>query len=319
MPGEFDLIERIFRDLTPTGADVLRGIGDDCGLLRVPAGQALALTTDTLVEDVHYPADTRPADIGWKALACSLSDLAAAGARPAWATLSLVLPRADEPWLAAFARGFGELAGLHGTALIGGDLVRGPVTVITVQAGGHVRPTEFLGRDGAGPGDAVYVSGRPGEAAAALALGDAGIDPGLRARLDRPVPRVELGLALRGVASACIDVSDGLAADLGHVLRASGVGACIEAGALPASAELAAAGDRGQVLDWMLRGGDDYELCFCVPQSKIRQINKLNENVQPVSCIGIIEHAPGLRLRDDDGNVRELVAPGHDHFGAADD
>lgn len=314
MAGEFDLIERVFRDLTAGGDDVLRGIGDDCALVQPPDARALAITTDTLVAGVHFPLATAAADIGWKSLACSLSDLAACGARPSWATLSLVLPMPDASWLQQFATGFAELARAHRTALIGGDLVRGDQTMITVQACGYLSADQFLGRTGAQAGDGIYVSGCPGEAAAALHLGADRACARLQKRLDRPTPRVALGCELVALASACVDVSDGLAADLGHILTASHAGARLELQALPVSAELRAAGGPEQVVDWILNGGDDYELCFTIPAEKEKKISKLEGKHPALSRIGTIESEPGLRLVDATGEVRHWAGGGHDHF-----
>ena len=319
MASEFAVIDRVFRHLTGAGGDVLQGVGDDCALVKPPAGAALAITTDTLVEGVHFPVGTAAADIGWKALACSLSDLAACGARPAWVTLTLVLPAADEAWLRDFATGFGALAAEHDTTLIGGDLVRGGQTMVTVQACGYLPADDFMTRAGARPGDGVYVSGSPGEAAAALGVGVERVHAALRARLDRPTPRVALGRSLVSIASACIDVSDGLAADLGHVLTASGVGARLELSALPVSSRLRAAGNPGQVTEWILSGGDDYELCFTAPPDKEPEINMLDSDLPVISRVGVIESKPGLRLVDCEGEVRDWTGGGYDHFHEADD
>lgn len=263
--GEFDLIERI-RQRAPMREDVVLGIGDDAALLRVPPGQLLAVATDTLNAGVHFPGDTTAVDIGWKALAVNLSDLAAMGAAPAWCTLSLSMPHDDVGWVDGFLDGFLGLAAAHGVALVGGDTTRGPLS-LCVTVHGFVAPGHALRRDAAQAGDDIWVSGTLGDAAAALAQWRAGaaIEPWLRARLDRPEPRVALGRALCGHAHACIDVSDGLLADLGHVCRASGVGARVEVDALPASEALAAAfaGDARRHVQ--AAGGDDYELCFTAP------------------------------------------------------
>lgn len=318
MASEFELIERYFARLAPDGATVARGIGDDCAILRPLAGHELAVTIDTLVAGVHFPVGTAAADIGWKALACSLSDLAAAGAEPAWATLALTLPQADPDWIAAFARGFGALAREVGIALVGGDTTRGPLT-ITVQAAGHVPAGRALARDGARPGDGVWVSGWPGEAAAGLErilAGSAETGDALVERLHRPRPRTALGSALRDLATACIDVSDGLAADLGHIAAASGVAAVIEPERLPASPRLQAAGDAARVRAWILGGGDDYELCFCVPTEKEREINNLEDIVQPLTRIGEIGAGEGLWARAADGATTRMDATGYRHFGA---
>jgi len=263
MAGEFDLIERI-RARTVARGDVVLGIGDDAALLQPPAGQQLVIAMDTLNAGVHFPDDTAPADIGWKALAVNLSDLAAMGAAPAWCTLSLSLPASGPVWIDGFLDGFDALARLHDVALVGGDTTRGPLSVC-VTAFGLVAPGMALRRDGARIGDDVWVSGTPGDAAAALAQWSAGAprDPALRSRLDRPTPRLALGLQLAGLASAAIDISDGLLADLAHLCRGSGVGATIELEALPVSDALrAAAPDRDTRRALQATGGDDYELCF---------------------------------------------------------
>ena len=271
--GEFDVIAQLRERCALPRADVRVGIGDDGAVLRVPGGQQLVVAMDTLVEGVHFPRDTAAADIGWKALAVNLSDLAAMGAAPAWATLALTLPRALPRWLNDFAVGFARLARTHRVSLVGGDTTRGPLTV-TVQAHGFVPSGAALLRAAARVGDAIYVSGTLGDAAAGLAVaqrrlvGTRKADAAwLRARLDRPTPRVALGLALRGLAHAAIDVSDGLAADLTHVLDASRVGAEIDMTRLPCSSALRrATPDAAHRARWQLAGGDDYELCFTVPR-----------------------------------------------------
>ncbi|MDZ7787915.1 MAG: thiamine-phosphate kinase [Halofilum sp. (in: g-proteobacteria)] len=319
MTDEFELIRRHFAALTPTGDDVLRGPGDDCALLRPPPERDLAVSIDTLVEDVHFPAATAPGDIGWKSLACGLSDLAAAGACPSWCLLSLTCPSADEDWLAAFAHGFGALAQREGVTLAGGDMSRGGLSV-TVQVAGYVERGRGLTRAGACPGDGVFVSGWPGRAAAGLARclasADQPDDP-LAEALNRPQPRTRLGrqLAAAGV-SACIDVSDGLAADLGHILAASAVGAELEAAALPVAPELAAAGSREQVRDWLLGGGDDYELCFTGPYDL--DVERLAEAGEvAVTRIGRITAGGGLQLVEPEGGRSTLVdAVGYRHFSS---
>lgn len=269
MPGEFDLIERI-RARALVRADVILGIGDDAALLAPPPGMQLAVATDTLNEGVHFPAETSAYDIGWKALAVNLSDLAAMGAMPAWCSLSLSMPQADGAWLDSFIDGFSALAAMHDVALIGGDTTRGPLS-ICVSVIGFVEPGRAMRRDAAKVGDDVWVSGTLGDAAAALAQwrsGEVMLDD-LRARLDRPTPRVALGRALVGIATSCVDVSDGLLADIGHVCEASNVGAQIELNDLPASAQLIGlpAGHDETRHRWQATGGDDYELCFTAPTS----------------------------------------------------
>ena len=311
---EFSLIHRI-RQRAATRGDVLLGIGDDAALLRPPAGEVLVVSADTLNAGVHFPPETAAADIGWKALAVNLSDLAAMGARPAWVTLSLSLPAADADWLDAFLDGFLALATQHDVALVGGDTTRGPLS-IAVTALGFVAEGAALQRAGAQPGDEVWVTGVPGEAAAALAQWQRGgpVDPRLRARLDRPTPRIAAGCALRAQASACIDVSDGLAADLGHVLEASRVGATLELARLPQSDALATLPAE---MRWrhQLAGGDDYELCFTAPTVLREPIARaLHGCATPAHVIGRIEPQPGLRLLDPQGDAWLLPQRGWDHF-----
>ncbi len=297
------------------------GVGDDCALLRVPPGQELAVSIDTLVAGVHFLPDCDPQSLGHKALAVSLSDLAAMGAEPAWATLALTLP-ADLPrdrpdWLPGFCRGLDGLARAHGVALVGGDTTSGPLA-LSIQVHGLVPSGQAVRRSGAAPGDLVCVSGTLGDAGLALrgVLAGASVPEPLRRRLDWPQPRVALGLALRGLATAMIDCSDGLAADLGHILAASGAsgaGAELDLAALPLSAEVAAIGD------WSLplASGDDYELCFTLPPTQVQALTGLAEaGGVPVTVIGRIEPAPGLRLRRPDGTLHTLGRSGYDHFGA---
>lgn len=313
---EFDLIEVIRARVDVARGDVALGIGDDAALLDVPAGQGLVACTDTLVSDVHFPAGTAPEDIGWKALAVNLSDLAAMGAEPGWALLALTLPDADAVFVERFAEGFAELARVHGIVLAGGDTTQGPLAV-TVTALGFVPQDLALTRSGARIGDAVFATGTLGNAAGALRLlrdsPESGV--GLRARLDRPQPRITAGLALRGVASACIDVSDGLLADLGHVCMASKVGAEIEADALPVSPALAASFDAKTCRDLALAGGDDYELCFTAPAARETEIL---ETLARIGCgakrIGRIVAGSGVRVLDAGGNEIEIARAGWEHF-----
>ena len=312
---EFALIERIRRRAGARG-DVVLGIGDDAALLQVPAGKLLAVATDTLNIDVHFPGDTAPADIGWKSLAVNLSDLAAMGAAPAWATLSLSLPHADEAWVDGFLDGFLTLATQHDVALVGGDTTRGPLSVcVTVH--GFVDAATALRRDGACAGDDVWVSGTLGDAAAALVqwrAGGAG-DPLLRARLDRPTPRVALGLRLAGVASAAIDISDGLLADLGHVCTASGVGAEVELARLPASALLRERFDEEARAALQATGGDDYELCFTASPGQRDAIEAIGREAgTDVMRIGRIVAGEGVRALLADGAAWRTGRAGFSHF-----
>lgn len=319
MGSEFSLIERHFGHLGADRDDIVAGVGDDCARVTVPPDHELAISIDTLVDGVHFPNYTAPEDLGWKALACGLSDLAAEGAEPAWATLAITLPHGPDPdaWLDAFAHGFGALATEAGIALIGGDTTAGHLSV-TVQVAGYVPAGRALQRSGARVGDCVCVSGWPGEAAAGLdqlrrELTD--VDRHLQSRLNRPTPRNALGIALRGRASACIDISDGLAADLAHILDASGVGATIDLSALPVSPALSAAGDATRVQAWILDGGDDYELCFSLPRGRFDELVATAGEDVPLTPIGEVEAEPGLRARAGAGAAPAALEPhGYDHF-----
>lgn len=319
MSSEFDLIARYFSRPPVRRADVVLGVGDDCALLEVPAGRQLAVSIDTLVEGTHFARHANPEALGHKALAVNLSDLAAMGAEPAWATLALTLPAADEDWVAAFAKGFLELAAQHGVQLVGGDTTRGPRS-ITVQVHGFVQPGRALRRDGARPGDLVYVTGTLGDAGLAL-LAQQGLFVGLgtlaelRERLDRPTPRLAEGRALVGLASAAIDVSDGLAADLGHVCAASGVGATLYLDRLPCSA--AVRRYVAETGDWSIpvAAGDDYELCVSVPASRQGEVEALAaELAAGLHWVGTVERVAGVRLVRPDGSMLDDAPRGYDHF-----
>ena len=317
---EFRLIDRIRERTAQPREDVRLGIGDDAALLAVPAGQELAVAIDTMVEGVHFPAGTAPADIGWKALAVNLSDLAAMGATPAWALLALTLPRPDAAFVDGFAEGFAQLAGQYRLALVGGDTTRGALT-LSVAVHGFVPPGQALTRAGAQVGDAVLVTGTLGDAAAGLRCLPSRMDVQATARdflvnrLNRPTPRVAAGLALRGRASACIDVSDGLLADLGHLCTASGVGVEIDAALLPCSPALLGAFDEAAVRDFALTGGDDYELCFTVPAARMDEVR---DDLAKLGCgatrIGHIVAGEGVRVRGADGAWLEPARSGWDHF-----
>ncbi|WP_054022179.1 thiamine-phosphate kinase [Piscinibacter sakaiensis] len=313
--GEFELIERYFT--RPTARAVL-GIGDDCALLAIAPGQQLATSTDLLVEGRHFLSTVAPERLGHKALAVNLSDLAACGARPLGFTLALALPAVDEAFLDGFSRGLFALAEAHGCELVGGDTTRGPLAIgITVY--GEVPAGAALLRSGARPGDTVWVSGRLGDARLALEGFRGHVSLGedfesLRVAMEEPQPRVALGLALRGVASAAIDVSDGLLGDLGHVLRRSGVGARIDADAVPRSARLAA-----RPLAWQrvctLAGGDDYELVFTAPPAAEDAVRRAGAAAgTAVTPIGRIEAEAGLRVVDARGEPLAEDWPSFDHF-----
>ncbi len=324
MTGEFDLIALIRARCTVARTDVGLGIGDDGALLIPPPGQELVVTTDTLVAGMHFPLTTRAEDIGWKALAVNLSDLAAMGASPAWASLAMTLPEGSVDFVARFADGFAELAVQHQVALIGGDTTKGAPT-ITITAQGFVPPGQALRRDGARAGEQVFVTGTLGDAAAGLRClmapgADAEhADPAHRAqllqRLNRPQPRVAAGIALRGLASACIDVSDGLLADLGHIARASGVGIELDATNLPTSSALRALFDPATRLAMQLGGGDDYELAFCVPADRIEAMQQAMHDIGcAVTCVGGVVEANGVRVLDEQGLEINTAHRGWEHF-----
>ncbi|MGN6704008.1 MAG: thiamine-phosphate kinase [Burkholderiaceae bacterium] len=321
MLSEFDLIARYFArpsDPAPGDATVL-GIGDDCALLAPPAGMQLAVSTDMLVEGRHFLPGAEPAALGHKSLAVNLSDLAAMGAAPLAFTLSLALPEADPDWLAPFSTGLLALADAHGCALVGGDTTKGPLT-ISITVFGALPPGTALRRDAARPGDDVWVSGALGDARLALAhyRGELSLDASsldvAAQRMHRPMPRAVLGIALRGIARAAIDVSDGLAGDLGHILARSGVGATIDVDALPCGAVLAAqpAALRRR---FALAGGDDYELCFTAPAGSQDAVRGAARAAGVAATrIGRIDAAPGLRFTDAAGAPLDLRVDGFDHF-----
>jgi thiamine-monophosphate kinase len=316
--GEFDLIERFFKRPVQHAA---LGVGDDCALLQPAPGMQLAISSDMLVGGRHFLSTVDPRALGHKALAVNLSDLAACGARPLAFTLALALPAADAEWLGPFSEGLLALADAHGCELVGGDTTRGPLN-ICITVFGEVPRGQALLRSGARAGDDIYVSGTLGDARLALEVfrGTLSVPQDVfaqaRARMERPTPRVALGLALRGVASAAADVSDGLLGDLGHVLQASGVGATIEAPA--AQGLLAAAGPwtPAQRLDFALAGGDDYELVFTAPPAQREAVRAASAQAQvPVTRIGSTTAALGVQVLDADGQPLSQRFGSFDHFG----
>ena len=314
-PDEFGLIGKYFAGLTPGGRGVLCGVGDDAAIVRAGADAELVIATDSLVAGVHFFPDAAPVDVGYKALAVNLSDVAAMGATPRWITLALVLPpdALTGSWLSGFSRGLGELARAHGVALVGGDLCAGPLTV-TVQVIGECPAGQALRRCGAAVGDLIYVSGALGGAAGALALLKSGcedVPAGLSERLRRPVPRVELGQALRGIASAAIDISDGLLADLRHLLAAGGMGARVDMQALPLDERLRDARFTKDKWRFALSGGDDYELCFTVPKAKVETLERAG---LVVHRIGEVTAQPGVRCLLPDGSRYQPDRAGYQHF-----
>ncbi len=316
--GEFDLIARHFT--RPVRRAAL-GVGDDCALLQPTPGQQLAVSSDMLVEGRHFLATVPPARLGHKALAVNLSDLAACGAEPLAFTLALALPRVDEAFLAGFAQGLLALADTHGIELVGGDTTAGPLN-ICITVFGQVPPGQALLRNGARPGDEVWVSGQLGDARLALEAfrGLVSLGPAfdhLRLAMEQPQPRVALGLALRGLASSAIDLSDGLVGDLGHVLQRSGVGATLQLAALPRSDVLAAQPEALQQ-ECLLAGGDDYELLFTAAPARHAEVLAAGRQTDvPLVCIGRIDAQPGLRVHGTDGQELPGRWRGFDHFAAA--
>ncbi len=306
---EFELIRHFFA--RPGGSGVEIGIGDDGAVLAPTADMHLVQVVDTLVEGVHFPAHLSPSDIGFRAVAVNLSDIAAMGARPRWMTLALSLPQADEGWLEAFAGGLHTAAAEFGVALVGGDTTRAPIVVVTVQVSGEIEPGKALRRDGARPGDTIYVSGTVGDAAAGLAgLVNGAPVRELLQRFTRPAARVRLGQALHGSASAAIDISDGLYGDLAKLLGASGVGGEIHLDRLPLSAALVSHVGPAARRRYALAGGDDYELCFTAAGPLP------DTGIVPVTAIGTVTAAPGIVCRDGGRRV-PFADAGYLHFGGA--
>jgi len=310
MTLEFDLIARYF---TRTTRQTLLGVGDDSALIALLPGMELAISADMLVAGTHFFADAAPYTIGWKSLAVNVSDMAAMGAQPKWATLALALPEVNEPWLAAFSCGFFACADAFNIDLIGGDTTRGPLT-ISVQIMGEVPVGRAIKRSGAKVGDGVWVSGRLGDAALALAhlQHQIVLPDDLRAccedALHAPMPRVALGLALQGVANSAIDISDGLLADLGHILACSGVGAIVQARLIPHV-------QHPEALRLALTGGDDYELCFTVPADLYTRVIEIGEQLGlQLSCIGEIVAEPGVVVKNECGEALSFGRAGYDHF-----
>jgi len=317
---EFALIEKYFYQRTGKRKDVALGIGDDCALLDIPQGQQLAITVDTLVEGIHFLPTVSAEDLAWKAIAVNLSDLAAMGAEPAWLTLALTIPEAKKNWLEAFSNSFFECADYYGLQLIGGDTTRGPLTV-TIQAMGFVPPQHSLQRSGAKPGDVICVTGNIGDAGLGLAISSGKHKTTnqqhqsfLMSRFNRPSPRVAEGIAVRQIASAAIDLSDGLAGDLQHLLDASEVGATIEVESLPLSKSMTAECNIEDAIQYALSSGDDYELCFTVPEENL---DRLEQAFKTTSCnytkIGRITGGNQINYTQD-GKQIDLRLSGYSHF-----
>ena len=318
--SEFELIRRYF---THPARRAVLGVGDDAALVRVGRGMELAISADMLVSGRHFFPDADPGRLGHKSLAVNLSDLAAMGAAPRWATLGIALPRADARWIAAFARGFMRLARRHGVDLIGGDTTQGPLA-ICVQIMGEVPAGRALRRDGARAGDDIWVSGTLGDAALALAAARGELRFGqrerasLEARLDAPTPRVALGGALRGIARSAIDVSDGLIADLGHICERSGVAAEVWLDRVPRSPSMQKALPRPPALAALLAGGDDYELCFTAGRRQRAAVSRLARRLGTrLACVGRIVRsgrASRVSVLDAGGKPVALRRRGFEHF-----
>lgn len=318
---EFDLIARHFTRTASDLADgVLLGVGDDCALLRADGGSELAVSTDTLVSGVHFFPEVDPERLGHKALAVNLSDLAAMGATPRWFTLALTLPAVDDTWLGGFARGLFALADNANIRLVGGDTTRGPLA-ITLTVIGEAPRGMALRRDGARIGDEIWVSGTLGDAALGLEIlqGRVVVEDRHRSmaidRLETPAPRVALGVALRGLVTAAIDLSDGLVADLGHICERSNAGANIRVAEVPRSDALKALAEEALWQRLALAGGDDYELCFTAPPERHANIRALSSLLDiRLTCIGEMREGDGVTVRDPEGRVVSLAAAGFDHF-----
>jgi thiamine-monophosphate kinase len=316
--GEFDLIARYF---TRAAKRNPLGVGDDCALLAPRAGMQLAVSTDMLVEGRHFLATVAPGRLGHKALAVNLSDLAACGAEPLAFTLALSLPHVDETWLDGFARGLFALADEHRCELVGGDTTRGPLA-ICITVFGEVPQGQALLRSGAQVGDDLYASGTLGDARAALEVFRGTLSlpheafEAARTRMEQPVPRVALGQALRCIATAAIDVSDGLAGDLGHVLSASKVGATVRADAIESLLACRAHVPEAGRLEFVMAGGDDYELLFTAPAARRGAVAQAAQAADTrVTRIGTIEREPGLRVVDAQGHRIARAFASFDHFG----
>lgn len=322
---EFDLIDRFFRHCGPESSNVVLGIGDDGAILQ--AGhtggntEELVVATDTLVAGTHFPEHGDPAEIAQRALRVNLSDLAAMGAQPTAFLLALTLPEADEQWLSGFAQGLSQAAQTFTCPLIGGDTTKGPLC-ISITTLGSVPRGQALTRSGARPGDIVYITGITGEARAALDIlqgksrAETNTENHLLARYWRPEPRIAAGTHLRGLASAAIDVSDGLLADLQHIADNSGVGAIIEAGKLPLSKPVQTLTSHQWALQWALTGGDDYELCFTAAPGLSSRIDACMQSIGlPATAIGAITHGQGIVCIAENGEAMALQTPGYRHFG----
>jgi thiamine-monophosphate kinase len=318
--GEFDLIRRYFSRIGSARSDVLLGVGDDAALLRMPADTELAAAVDTVVAGRHFPPDSDARSIGHRALAVNLSDMAAMGATPAWGTLALTLPTADPDWLERFSGGFAQIANAYGVALVGGDTTAGPLN-ISVQVMGHVARGTALRRSGANAGDLLAVTGTLGDAGAGLALvtgshmtNDGAVAHELRHRFEYPTPRVEFGSAARGIATAAMDLSDGLAGDLPKLASASGLAAHVDVERLPLSHALQAFASLQQARDWAIGAGDDYELLLAVPPRRLAELASLAAQLDlRLTAVGELRRGTGVSWALH-GAKFTPAARGYDHF-----
>ena len=315
---EFALIRRYF-DRPTKDESVRLGIGDDAALIETDSDRELLCAVDTIVAGVHYPEDLPPFDVGYRAVAVNLSDIAAMGGTPRWMTLALTVPESDAAWLSLFAEGLFTAAAEAEVSLVGGDTTRGPTTIVSVQILGDVDPTLVMRRSGARPGDSIFVTGTPGDAAAGLSLLKVGSDQSeeseyLIGRFVRPKARIAFAAEIAGMASSAIDLSDGLHADLQKLLNASEAGATLELTSLPYSAALLAKFEYKDARDFALGGGDDYELCFTASRSMDAELKALaKQNKVQVTRIGKVVSGNGIECRKD-GEVFEYTDPGYRHF-----
>lgn len=323
---EFSIIKKYFTT-ADSRTDVRIGIGDDCAVLQPPSDDRLLVSTvDTLISGVHFPVDTSPDDIAYKTIAVSVSDLAAMGAEPAWLTLAISFPEYNELWLSAFSESFKQTASMFGMQLIGGDTTKGTLS-ITVQATGFIKPASIMRRDSAKPGDSIYVTGTLGDAALGLSLisSNQSVDVSILEhclyRLNRPTPRIELGNAIADYCNCAIDISDGLAADLGHILNASNCGACIIVDNVPVSSELRSYYETtpglSGTIDWetVITAGDDYELCVVVSRQHEERILAIAKSLKvPMTNIGVINNSGKLEIKYFSGDSLEINHSGYSHF-----
>lgn len=322
--NEFSLIDNYFKSRNkPKSNQVKLGIGDDAAVVSCSNGQELVIATDTLVAGVHFPVEINPADIGYKALAVNLSDLAAMGALPSWALLNLTLPEFDNTWLKDFSDGLFELLDEFEMSLVGGDTCRGPLS-IGITAAGWVSDDQAITRSGAQVGDAVFVSRYLGDAAMGLRQFQDEVTTEisdkdkayLLSRLHRPAPRVALGQRLIGVANACIDISDGLMADAGHICKQSNLGMEIIIEDVPLSDPFRKACKDAEDIVLAMTGGDDYELCFTCPKEQISAVKQIVQEIElPLTMIGAVTEKPDLRFIDVNGDTWKSTKKGYNHFG----